>query len=85
MKIWARLVTDNKLRRDMIYRSPLSMTEAHYEIWIREICDQLDIPTPVLLETHYVNFVRFHNTRFKQDDFIESLGYDRFVVEDCKE
>lgn len=85
MKIWARLVSDDKIQKDMLYSSPLKLTKANYELWLRDICHALDIPNPVLLDHHYKNFVNFHNSKFKQDDFIESLDYDSFIVEDCKE
>lgn len=78
-------MSDHKIKKETIYVSDLPTKFACYEIWIREICDTLDVPTPVILPAHYKNFYRFHNTRFKQDDFIESLGYDMLVVEDCKE
>ena len=47
--------------------------------------DKLDIPTPVLLPNHFLNFVRFHNCRFYEGDFVESFSYDRFILEDCKD
>ena len=85
MKIWARLMKDDKIAKDMIYQSPLKMSASNYELWLRDICHQLDVPNPVLLQQHYKNFVNFHNTRFKDDDFIETLDYDMLIVEDCKE
>ena len=85
MKIWARLVTNDKIQKDMLYNSPLKLSLQNYEVWLREICHQLDVPNPVILDHHYKNFVNFHNTKFKQDDFVESLDYDVLIVEDCKE
>ncbi|MDE6474433.1 MAG: hypothetical protein K2L70_04975 [Clostridia bacterium] len=85
MKIWARLVTDDKIQKDILYNSPLKMSRANYEAWLRDICHQLDVPNPVLLDHHFKNFVNFHNTKFRQDDFVETLDYDMLIVEDCKE
>ncbi|MDE7191762.1 MAG: hypothetical protein K2O35_04785 [Clostridia bacterium] len=85
MKIWARLVTDDKIQKDMLYHSSLKMSKDNYEVWLRDICHQLDVPNPVILEHHFKNFVNFHNTKFRQDDFVETLDYDIFIVEDCKE
>ncbi|MDE6189659.1 MAG: hypothetical protein K2G37_05185 [Clostridia bacterium] len=85
MKIWARLIKDDKIAKDMIYSSSLKTSASNYELWLRDICHQLDVPNPVLLNQHYKNFVNFHNTRFKDDDFIESLDYDMLIIEDCKE
>ena len=85
MKIWARLVSDDKIQKDTLYSSPLKLSKNNYEIWLRDICHILDVPNPVLLEHHFKNFVNFHNTKFRQDDFVETLDYDVFIVEDCKE
>lgn len=85
MKIWARLVTDDKIQKDMLYHSSLKMSKDNYEVWLRDICHQLDVPNPVILDHHFKNFVNFHNTKFRRDDFVETLDYDIFIVEDCKE
>lgn len=85
MKIWARLVTEDKIKKDMLYRSALKLTKDNYELWLRDICHELDIPNPVILNHHFKNFIDFHNTKFRQDDFVETLDYDMFIVEDCKE
>ncbi len=85
MKIWARLVTEDKIKKDMLYRSALKLTKDNYELWLRDICHELDIPNPVILNHHFKNFINFHNTKFRQDDFVETLDYDMFIVEDCKE
>lgn len=85
MKIWARLLTNQRIKKDLIYTADNNAGSDNYDDWIREICHTLDIPTPIILPTHYKNFINFHNTKFKQDDFVESLDYDMFIVEDCRE
>ena len=85
MKIWARLVSDDKIKKDTLYSSPPKLSKDNYELWLRDICHILDVPNPVLLDHHFKNFVNFHNTKFRQDDFVETLDYDIFIVEDCKE
>ena len=76
---------DDKIAKDLIYTSSLKLSETNYELWLRDICHTLDAPNPVLLNQHYKNFVNFHNTKFRQDDFIETLDYDMLIIEDCKE
>ncbi len=78
-------MTGDKIAKDTIYKSPLPMTSQSYELWLRDICHILDIPNPVLISQHFKNFKNFHNTKFRKSDFIESLDYDMFIVEDCKE
>lgn len=85
MKIWARLITGDKIAKDTLYYSTLPMSPDSYELWLRDICHKLDVPNPVVIAQHYKNFKNFHNTKFKKGDFIESLDYDMLIVEDCKE
>ena len=85
MKIWARLMNGDKIAKDTLYKSSLPLTMESYELWLRDICHILDAPNPVVIEQHYKNFKNFHNTKFRQCDFIETLDYDMLIVEDCKE
>lgn len=85
MKIWAKLLVEQNIKKEIIFQSDEDISYFNYQMWVREICLQLDIPSPVIIPFHYKNFVKFHNTRFKQSDFIESLDYDQFILEDCKE
>ncbi len=85
MKIWARTVSGDKIVRETIYENPLPMRYDNYRLWVAEICRTLDLSTPVILPAHYKNFAHFHNTRFKPDDFVDDLGADLLVIEDCRE
>lgn len=48
---------------------------------LKELCHKLNIPTPVLLDKHVHDFNLFNICTFKPDDFIESVVFDRFVLE----
>ena len=85
MKIWAKLITNNDLIKDLIYESSLPISFDNYNLWVSEICNKFDIPTPVIVPYHYKNFVYYYNSVFKADDFIPSLDYDQLRIEDCKE
>ena len=85
MRIWAKVTRKDKVKRDMIYSTDMPLNEDNFQAWLYEICDKLDIPTPVLLPNHFLNFVRFHNCRFYEGDFVESFSYHRFILEDCKD
>ena len=85
MKIWAKLITNNDLIKDLIYESSLPISFDNYNLWVSEICNKCDIPTPVIVPHHYKNFVYYYNSVFKADDFIQSLDSDQLRIEDCKE
>ncbi|MEG1608307.1 MAG: hypothetical protein RR348_00420 [Clostridia bacterium] len=78
-------MNNHKIKKELIFYDSAPLAELNFDAWLRDICHTLDIPTPIILPTHYRNFCSFHNAKFKQDDFVEALDYDMFVVEDCKQ
>lgn len=85
MKIWAKIVLGDKIVRQTTYENPLPMRYDNYRVWVEDVCRLFDLSTPVILPAHYKNFAMFHNTRFKPDDFVDDLGADALVLEDCRE
>ena len=85
MKIWAKTVSGDKIKREILYENGMPMRYDKYRLWVEEICRTLELSTPVILPAHYKNFAMFHNTRFKPDDFLDDLGADALVIEDCRE
>lgn len=83
MRVWAKIMQNGKVFKDLVFSCPPFFDEDGFHACLREICDKLDIATPVVLPQHFSNFVRFHNCRFYESDFVESFPYERFVVEDC--
>ena len=66
MKIWCKLLLNNKIKADMIYSSNLDMSYESYENWVRDICLKMDILTTIILPTYYKNFYLYHNLIFKK-------------------
>lgn len=85
MKIWAKLVTGDRIPAQTVYSSDLPTKYLCYCEWVADICRELDLSVPVILPQHYKNFVMFNNTRFKQDDFLDDIGADMLMIENCKE
>jgi hypothetical protein len=81
MRIWAKLMTDGKICKQTVYENPEKLTYSHFFEYMTDICQELDIPTPVLTKTHIFNFAKFNHVKFIPRDFVESLGYDRLVIE----
>ena len=81
MKIWAKLITDGKIRKQFVYEKEERLTYSHFFDYLTEICQALDIPTPVLLKTHIFNFAKFNHVRFIRRDFVEEFDYDQLFLE----
>lgn len=80
-KIYAKLVTDNKVKADYVYELKSEFAIRDFFEYLQEICSNLDIPTPILLTKHIKNFIVFDNTIFTEQDFVESFPYDKLVIE----
>ena len=80
-KLWARTVKDNKtiLKYDFVKEE--TMEWADFFEYVREICHEMDLPTPVILKTHLFNFAKFNYVRFLPSDFIEQVNFDYLIVE----
>ena len=81
MRIWAKLMTDGRIRKQFVYENSERLTYSHFFDYLTEICKELDIPTPVLTKTHIFNFAKFNHVKFPTRDFVESLGYDYLFLE----
>ena len=81
MKIWAKLMTDGKIKKQFVYEKTEKLTYSHFFDYLTEICEKFDAPTPVLTKTHIFNFAKFNHVKFPARDFVESLGYDHLFLE----
>ena len=81
MKIWAKLMLDGKIKKQIVYEKDEKLTYSHFFDYLVEMCAKLDIATPVLLKTHIFDYAKFNHTRFIARDFIESFPYDSLVLE----
>lgn len=81
MRIWAKLMTDGKIRKQMVYENPEQLTYSHFFDYLTDICQALDIPTPVLTKTHIFNFAKFNHVKFPAKDFVEYLPYEHLFLE----
>ena len=81
MRIWAKLMTDGRIREQFVYERNDKLTYSQFFDYLIDICHELDIPTPVLMKTHIFNFAKFNHVKFTSKDFVESLGYDCLFLE----
>ena len=81
MRIWAKLITDGKIKKQYVYEKDERLTYSHFFDYVTDMCQALDIPTPVVMKTHIFNFAKFNHVKFVGWDFVESLGYDQLFLE----
>jgi len=81
IKIWAKCETNHKLGRNIIYTSLDKYNPDTLFTHISALCHELDIPTPVILKSHIMNFDLYNTVTFKKRDFVESIDFDALVLE----
>lgn len=83
VRIWAKVIKNDKIVKQFLFeRAGLTDYSLFYD-YLREICENLDIPTPVLIKTHLFNYAKYNVLRFKKDDFVESINFDKLVLENA--
>ena len=74
-------MTDGHIKKDFVYHNPEQLTYSHFFDYLTEICQALDVPTPVLMKTHIFNYAKFNHVKFTAKDFVEYFGYDQLFLE----
>lgn len=83
VRLWAKTMKGHKMTKNFIYESIDNFNKETFYIHVQEICHKMDIPTPVILSYHIENFVNFNNCMFYPRDFVESVNFDRLIIEDA--
>lgn len=78
MRIWGRIIKQNKLQRDMVVcieDAALSRTKKVYQA-LEDMCYEFDLAKPIWLESNKGDFIRHSRTRFTRDSFMEEIDFD---------
>ena len=80
-KIWAKIITDGKIEKQLTYERGDKFSYSDFFTYLADICEGLDIATPVLIKTHIFNYAKFNTVRFLPRDFAETVEFDKLVLE----
>lgn len=80
-RIWAKVLCETRIRKQTVYARDERFSYANFFRYLAEICEELDIPTPVLLKPHIMNYAKFNHVVFRPSDFMEHVEFDRLVLE----
>lgn len=83
LRLWAKTIKDQKITQSYIYESIDNFSADTFYLHVASICHKMDIATPVVLKTHVQNLVTFNNVTFLPRDFVESINFDKFTIEDA--
>ena len=80
-RIWTKVYQDDHIIKQYTYEGTEKFTYSEFFRYLADICDALDIPTPLLLKTHIFNYAKFRHVVFKRSDFLEGVDFDKLVLE----
>ena len=83
IRIWAKVMKKDKILKQFMFEDNQTMDYSNFFSYLREICENLDIATPVLIKTHLSNYAKYNNVRFTQSDFVEKIDFDKLVLENA--
>ena len=77
MRIWFKLMKDNRLLRDTTIADESEDTRTH-KIFraLDAVCMEFDLAKPIWLDSNISEFKRHAKTRFRQDSYIEQVPFD---------
>ena len=80
-RIWAKVVKDGKIINQLTYERADKFSYSQFFAYLSDICEGLDIATPILLKTHVFNYAKFNTVRFLPRDFAETPEFDKLVLD----
>lgn len=80
-RIWAKVIKDGKIVKQLTYERTDKFAYSEFFTYLSDICEGLDIATPILLKTHIFNYAKFNTVRFLPRDFAEVPEFDRLVLD----
>ncbi|MCH5161969.1 MAG: hypothetical protein J1G38_00575 [Clostridiales bacterium] len=80
-RIWAKTTVGDKITRNYMYTLDGPFDEARLFEYVCDITHALDIPTPIILQSHVYNFVHFNICKFLKSEFVDEVDFDFFTLE----
>ena len=86
-RLWGKIFQDNHLLKDTVIcedRPDLTRTGKVFDA-VTQICQTFDLAEPIWLDANIKDFQRHRKTRFRQDNFIESIDFDYLEIQVIEE
>ncbi len=83
VRIWAKTIKDGRITAQTVYEREGQTDYSLFFDYVREICEKLDVPTPVIIKTHLFNYAKYNTVKFTEADFVEKINFDKLVLENA--
>ena len=76
-RVWAKIWKDNKLIKDTVVENRTEDTRTHKVFAaLEQVCYEFDLSVPIWLDSNVQEFQRVAKTRFKADNFVDTISFD---------
>lgn len=86
-RMWAKIFENNHMIEDMVIvnnDTELTRTKKIFAA-LDEVCIKFDLGKPIWLEANISEFKKVAKTRFRADNFIESIDFDYLEIQVIEE
>lgn len=83
VRIWAKVIKEDKIIKQCIYEKFEKIDYSEFFSYVRDICEKLDCPTPIVIKTHIFNYAKYNTVKFTKPDFIEKIDFTKLVLENA--
>ena len=80
-RIWAKVIKGEKIINQVTYERDDKFTYSLFWKYVSDICEELDISTPIVLKTHIFSYAKFRTVKFLPRDFAETPDFDKLVID----
>jgi hypothetical protein len=83
IRIWAKVMVKDKIIKQTVYERSGNTDYSLFFDYVRDVCEILDVPTPVIIKTHIFNYAKYNYVRFTKADFVENIDFEKLVLENA--
>lgn len=83
MRIWAKTIVGERVIKSFILEDNRPYDKSKFRDYMEYICEKLDIPTPIILGKHINHYEEFNHAVWKASEFVESVDFDKFEIEEA--
>ena len=76
-RIWVKVIKKQRT----LHETAVECARENVEERLRDVCKDMDVPSPMWLSKQRDELERFGLTSFTADSFFESVGFDRLEVQ----
>lgn len=85
-RLWGKIWKDNRMLKDTVICDDTDDTRTHKIFHaLDSICYEFDLSKPIWLDSNIAEFKKHDKTRFRSDNFVDSIEFDFLEIQIIEE